>query len=246
MYAISHLSKYYGKVKAVDDVSFDVQPGEVFGLLGRNGAGKTTTLRTLATLLAPTAGTASYQDLDLVRDADKLRGHVGLLFGGDTGLYERLTARENIVYLACLNGVPEPEADKRTAELAEIFHFTEFLDRRAAKLSKGTRQKVAFARAIVHDPALMLFDEPTVGLDVTARRDAEEFILQCKTNGKHIILSDHVLSVVERLCDRVGIMEQGKLLDVGTIPQLLDKYQSDSLETVFFQLAGDRREEGTP
>ena len=243
MYSITHLSKYYGKVKAVDDVSFDVQQGEVFGLLGRNGAGKTTTLRTLATLLAPTSGTAAYQGMDLVKDADKLRGYTGLLFGGDTGLYERLTARENIVYLACLNGVLEKEADRRAVELAGMFHFTEFLDIRAAKLSKGTRQKAAFARAIVHDPTLMLFDEPTVGLDVTARRDAEEFILQCKANGKHIILSDHVLSVVERLCDRVGIMEQGKLLDVGTIPQLLEKYQSDSLEAVFFKLAGDNRGE---
>lgn len=239
-----HLSKYFGSkkgtVKAVDDISFNVSSGEIYGLLGANGAGKTTTLRTLATMLAPTGGTAVIGGLDIVKDAERVRPTIGLLFGGDTGLYDRLTARENIVYFAELNGVAGAEAQKRAERFAHEFNFTEFLDKPAGKLSKGTRQKIAFSRSIIHDPAVMLFDEPTVGLDVTAKNDVQEFILRCKAEGKCILLSDHTLQTVERLCDRVGIMLEGKLLGDGTIAELCTRYGCINLEEVFFKLAGNR------
>jgi sodium transport system ATP-binding protein len=231
------------EVTAVDQLTLSVRKGEIFGLLGANGAGKTTTLRMLATMLAPTSGTASVGGFDVVARPADVRRLTGLLFGGDTGLYDRLSAFENIQYFARLNDVADAESATRIRRLAEVFRFTEYLDRAAGKLSKGTRQKVSFARAIIHDPALMLFDEPTLGLDVTAKKEAEEFILRCAGEGKTIILSDHTLSVVERLCTRIGILDKGRLLAAGTIPELCAAHGCDTLEQVFFKLAGVRNEE---
>lgn len=243
MLEVKNLSKHFGKVRAVDRISFSVGKGEIFGLLGANGAGKTTTLRTLATMLKPTDGTAVVADFDITRQPDDARPNIGLLFGGDTGLYDRLTAQENIVYFAELNGMEKALAVEKTKELAKAFSFTEYLNTMAGKLSKGTRQKVAFSRSIIHNPAVMLFDEPTVGLDVTAKSDVMDFIRGCRSEGKCIVLSDHTLSVIERLCDRVGIMKQGTLLSVGTISDLCGQYECANLEEVFFRLAGERSAE---
>jgi sodium transport system ATP-binding protein len=243
MLEVTNLSKHFGKVKAVDRINFAVGKGEIFGLLGANGAGKTTTLRTLATMLKPTEGTARVAGYDIADKPDEARQNIGLLFGGDTGLYDRLSAQENIVYFAELNGMSTSEAIEKTKELARAFSFTEYLNTWAGKLSKGTRQKVAFSRSIIHNPAVMLFDEPTVGLDVTAKSDVMDFILKCRSEGKCIVLSDHTLSVIERLCDRVGIMKQGALLGVGTIPELCGIYGCSNLEEVFFKLAGERNAE---
>lgn len=228
------------EVTAVDALTMNVTAGEVFGLLGANGAGKTTTLRMVATMLTPSDGTATVGGCDILKDSVEVRRRTGLLFGGDTGLYDRLTAKENILYFARLNDVKDDEALKRIGRLAEAFRFTEYLDRAAGKLSKGTRQKISFARAIIHDPALMLFDEPTLGLDVTAKKEAEDFILQCRDEGKTIVLSDHNLNVVERLCSRIGILAEGKLLAIGTASGLCETYSCETLEQVFFKLAGEK------
>ncbi|MDR1669566.1 MAG: ATP-binding cassette domain-containing protein [Oscillospiraceae bacterium] len=238
MLTLDKLTKHFKRVKAVQEVSFTVTGGEIFGLLGANGAGKTTTLRLLATMLTPTGGTASIEGIDLLREPDKVRSRIGLLFGGDAGLYDRLTARENIVYFARLCGREEEDAHKRAVELAKAFSFTEYLDTHAKKLSKGTRQKVALARSVVHDPSVMLFDEPMVGLDVTSRKDVEEFILDLKNRGKTIVLSDHNLNITERLCDRIGILHKGVLTAVGTLEELCRNHQCANLEEVFFKLAG--------
>lgn len=243
MIEVMNLSKHFGKVRAVDGISFTVEAGEIFGLLGANGAGKTTTLRTLATMLKPTSGSARIAGYEILEKPDEVRQNIGILFGGETGLYDRLTALENIVYFAELNNVDSGTAVSRAKELARAFNFTEYLNTQAGKLSKGTRQKVAFSRSIEHNPAVMLFDEPTLGLDVTAKSDVMDFILKCKSEGKCIILSDHALGVVERLCDRVGIMKNGVLLGVGTIPELCETYGCSDLEEVFFKLAGERNVE---
>ncbi|MCL1806090.1 MAG: ATP-binding cassette domain-containing protein [Oscillospiraceae bacterium] len=238
MLALNKLTKHFKAVKAVQEVSFSVDKGEIFGLLGANGAGKTTTLRMLATMLTPTGGTASIEGLDLLKDPDKVRSHIGLLFGGDAGLYDRLTARENIIYFARLCGKSGEEAGKRAESLAQAFAFTEYLDFPAKKLSKGTRQKIALARCIVHDPAVMLFDEPMVGLDVTSRKDVEDFMVLLKEQGKTIILSDHNLNITERLCDRIGILHKGELVALGTLNELCETNGCKDLEEVFFKLAG--------
>jgi len=239
MLSIKGLSKTFGKVEAVKDLDLEVSSGEVFGLLGANGAGKTTTMRVLATMISPTAGNATINGFDLRKNPEDVRRSVGLLFGGDTGLYERLTARENIMYFAELNDVEVNLAQERIDELGKVFNFTEFLDKPVGKLSKGTRQKVALARAIVHRPPLMMLDEPMVGLDVTARRDVEEFILFLREQGQTIMVSDHALSVVERLCGRVAILAKGELIELGTIPELCKKHNTENLEETFFKLAGE-------
>ncbi len=242
MLKTNSLCKDFGPVKAVKDLSFTVDGGEIFGLLGSNGAGKTTTLRMLATMLTPTSGTAEMDGFDLVKNPREVRSRIGLMFGGETGLYDRLTARENIMYFAELNDVPREDADRRIKSLMETFNFAEYANSWAGKLSKGTRQKVSFARAIIHDPSVMLFDEPFLGLDVTSRKEAEDFIKHCREQKKTIVLSDHTLSTIEKLCDRVGILFKGELRDCGTIPELCEKHGKKTLEDVFFGLAGEQLE----
>lgn len=238
MIELKNLSKRFGDIQAVDSISFTVNKGEIFGLLGENGAGKTTTLRMLATMLKPSSGTALLEGLDVVLEPEKVREHIGILFGGETGLYDRLTAAENITYFGELNDLDSKYIKKRIEELADIFGMKEYMNRRAAKLSKGMKQKVAFARSIIHNPGIMLFDEPTSGLDVSAIREVHDFISSCRTQGKTIIFSSHTMSEVEKLCDRIGIIHKGKLMDVGTIEELKAKYGLSSLEEVFVRLVG--------
>ncbi|HHV58816.1 MAG TPA: ATP-binding cassette domain-containing protein [Clostridiaceae bacterium] len=242
MLEVKNLSKHFGDVKAVNDISFSVGKGEVFGLLGENGAGKTTTLRLLATMLKPTSGTALVGDYDLVREPERVRRNIGILFGGESGLYDRLTAAENIAYFGELNNMEKSELDRRVRELAEIFGMEEYINKRAGKFSKGMKQKVAFARSIVHNPQIMLFDEPTSGLDVSAVRDVHEFIQKCRDEGKTIVFSSHSMSEVEKLCDRVGIIHKGNLIAIGTIEELSSKFKGDSLENIFVKLVGEKNE----
>lgn len=233
---LTNLTKRFKEKTAVDNVSFTANSGEIFGLLGSNGAGKTTTLRMLATMLTPSDGTAQLDGFDIIKQPEKVRSCMGLLFGGDMGLYDRLTAKENIVYFAQLSDMTTADAEKQAEELARLFDFSEYLNMAAKKLSKGTRQKVALARSVAHNPSCMLFDEPMVGLDVTARREVEEFIFSLKKQNKTIMLSDHNLEIIERLCDRVAILQNGKVMALDTIPELCKKYECEKLEDVFFKL----------
>ncbi len=239
MIEIKELSKRFKKVTAVDSISFVVDRGEIVGLLGENGAGKTTTLRMLATMLKPTGGTALVNGYDIVRDPDKVRGEIGILFGGEVGLYDRLTGRENISYFAELNGMTKAETEKSIDELVQLLEMEDYVDRRVGKFSRGMKQKVAIARSIVHKPSVMLFDEPTAGLDVTAARIVQEFIIRCKQDNKAIIFSSHSMSEVEKLCDRIVMIHKGKILEQGTMTELKKKYNHDNMEEIFVRLAGD-------
>lgn len=241
MIEIIDLAKQFKDVAAVKGISLTINTSEIFGLLGENGAGKTTTLRMLATMLRPTSGTARVGGFDIVNDSESVRANIGILFGSDVGLYDRLTTRENIAYFGQLNGMDKKDINDNVERLADAFALTEYLDRRAGKLSKGNKQKTAFARSVIHDPDYMLFDEPTSGLDVTASKEVHEFIRQCKQDGKTIILSSHHMDEVEKLCDRVGILHKGEIMDVGTIPELIKKYDCENIEQVFEKLTkGDR------
>lgn len=238
MVEVIDLEKKFGQFTAVDKISFKVNKGEIFGLLGENGAGKTTTLRMLSTMLRPTSGNAVLMGHDTQKEPEKVRAHIGILFGGETGLYDRLTAAENIAYFGELNGMNKASIKERSQYLAEAFGMQDFMDKRASKLSKGMKQKAAFARSIIHNPDIMLFDEPTSGLDVTASRDVQDFILECKTEGKTIIFSSHSMKEVEKLCDRIGIIHKGQLVECGTVEELKTKYGDDDLEEIFVRLAG--------
>ena len=221
-----------GEIHAVDRVSFRCQPGQIYGLLGANGAGKTTTLRLLATILQPSDGTAKVAGFDVVEQPERVRANIGFLSTA-TALYGRLTARETVEYFGRLNGLNGGALRQRTDELFKLLEIGEFADRRCDKLSTGMKQKVSIARTLVHDPAVMIFDEPTVGLDVMTARTIVGFIRDCRTRGKTVIFSTHVMSEAEKLCDTIGIIHNGRLLTEGTLAELRQRAGMDDLEEIF-------------
>ncbi len=229
--------KKRGEIRAVEQVSFRCEPGRVYGLLGANGAGKTTTLRMLATILEPSDGTAIVAGYDVVEHPEKVRASVGFLSTA-TALYPRLTAQEMVEYFGRLNGLDEPTLKKRIDDIFARLEMNEFRGRRCDKLSTGMKQKVSIARTLVHDPPVMIFDEPTIGLDVMTARTIVGFIRECRDRGKTVIFSTHVMSEVEKLCDTIGIIHDGKLLAEGTLAQLRDRYQERDLEEVFVKVVG--------
>jgi sodium transport system ATP-binding protein len=224
-----------GEVRGADAVSFSVGPGTIYGLLGANGAGKTTTLRMLATLLRPTSGTATVAGFDVAREPDKVRAAVGFL-ATTTALYDRLTAREMVAYFGRLHGMAEAALRARIALLADQLDMHEFLDRRCEKLSSGMKQKTSIARMLVHDPQVMIFDEPTLGLDVMAARAIVRFVRDCRERGKTVIYSTHVMSEAEKLCDRVGIIHAGSIRAEGTVAELKAGTGERDLEEAFVRI----------
>ena len=229
--------KKRGEIRAVENVSFTCQPGKIYGLLGANGAGKTTTLRMLATILEPTDGTAVICGHDVVEEPEKVRANVGFLSTA-TALYPRLTAEELVEYFGRLNGLDEPTLKKRVDDIFYRLDMNGFRDRRCDKLSTGMKQKTSIARTLVHDPPVMIFDEPTTGLDVMTARTIITFISDCRDRGKAIIFSTHIMSEVDRLCDRIGIIHDGKLLADGTVPELRAKYAEHNLEEIIVKVVG--------
>ena len=236
MLQVTNLSKKFKDKLAVDNISFTVSPGEIVGLLGENGAGKTTTLRMISTMLKISEGEVLVNNINAAKEPEKVRNEIGILFGGDVGLYERLTGRENIRYFANLYGMNKTEANKKIDELAKSFQIEDYIDKPVGKYSRGMKQKISIARSIIHTPSVMLFDEPTTGLDVSASRVVQDFILKCKEEGKTILFSSHSMKEVEKLCDRVIIINKGKLLEDSTIPELKSKYNNNDLEEVFLKL----------
>jgi sodium transport system ATP-binding protein len=240
MITARHLSKVFhdhkrGDIRALDDVSFSCHPGKIFGLLGVNGAGKTTCLRLLATLLQPTSGTATVAEHSITTAAEQVRTRIGFLSSA-TALYDRLTAWEMVEYFGRLHGMNEELLQKRLAELFTVLDMNEMRDRRCSKLSTGMKQKVSIARTLVHDPPVMIFDEPTLGLDVLTARAVLEFIRQCGQRNKTVIFSTHVMSEVEKLCDTIAIIHQGKFLGEGTLSEWRERTGLRSLEDIFVQV----------
>jgi sodium transport system ATP-binding protein len=240
------LSKFFhdkkrGEIRAVDNVSFTCRPGQIYGLLGANGAGKTTTLRLLATLLRPTSGTAIVAGFDTAMDSQRVRASVGFL-ATSTALYGRLTARETIAYFGRLNGLTAAQVADRTRRLADELDLHEFLDRRVDKFSTGMKQKTSIARTVVHDPAVLIFDEPTIGLDVMTARNIVRFVRDCRARGKTVIYSTHVMSEVEKLCDVIGIIHQGRLVAEGSLAQLRLRFGEQDLEEIFIRAVGGEEE----
>jgi sodium transport system ATP-binding protein len=227
-----------GRIRAVDNVSFQCQPGQVYGLLGANGAGKTTALRLLATILEPTEGTARVAGYDITREPQKVRANVGFLSTA-TALYGRLTARETVEYFGRLNGLNGERLKQRSEELFELLEIAEFADRRCDGLSTGMRQKVSIARTLVHDPTVMIFDEPTLGLDVMTSRTIVGFIRNCRDQGKTVIFSTHVMSEAEKLCDTIAIIHDGRIMAEGTLAELRRQKNLEDLEEIFVQTVGE-------
>ncbi len=227
--------KTRGRIRAVDGVSFRCEPGRVYGLLGANGAGKTTTLRMLATILVPTGGSARVAGCDIRQDPEKVRSKIGFLSTA-TALYGRLTAREMVEYFGRLYGLDEDALARRIRVIFERLEMTAFGDRRCDKLSTGMKQKVSIARTLVHDPPVMIFDEPTLGLDVMAARTITRFIQECREMGKTVIFSTHVMSEAAKLCDNIGIIHNGRLIAEGTLDELRERHREDDLEEIFVRV----------
>ena len=226
-------------IHAVRDVSFTAPAGQITGLLGPNGAGKTTTLRMLAALITPDAGSMTVDGIDVVARPREVLATMGVL-SDSRGLYPRLTARENIVYYGALQGMEPDAADARAQDLARMFEMTELLDRRSAGFSQGERMKTALVRALVHDPANIILDEPTNGLDVLATRALRESLRWLRTpagGSKCIVFSTHIMQEVERLCDSVVVVAHGRTVASGTVPELLERTGETDFEEAFVKLA---------
>lgn len=227
-----------GEVRAVDGVSFECRRGEIFGLLGANGAGKTTTLRMLSTVLQPSGGSARVMGHDLVAAPESVRASLGF-YSASTALYPRLTARETLEFFARVNRYPKERVEARVADLVGRFGITEFQHARVDKLSSGMKQKVSIARTVVHDPPVLIFDEPTVGLDVINALEMQDVIRALRAEGKTIIFSTHIMSEAEKLCDTIAIIHRGRVLASGTLDDLRRSTAKHYLEDIFVHYVRD-------
>jgi len=234
---VDRLEKTLGKNKVLRGISMEAASGEIFGLLGPNGAGKTTTLRIVCTLLAPDAGSVQVLGFDTMSAPEEVRRRVGVVTA-DIGVYPRLSARENISYFAELSGVADGELKGRVDAVLNRLDMTSFANQRAESLSSGQKQKVAIARAIVHDPAVLMFDEPTSNLDVLASREIRNFMVESRGRGKCVIFSTHVLHDAERLCDRVTILHEGSVVATGPTTEVRGAHRD--LEDAFLELVEKR------
>lgn len=226
------------EIAALRDVSFECHPGRVFGLLGPNGAGKTTALRVIATMLRPTSGSVKVNGHDVAREPEAVRKQIGFLTG-NTGLYDRLTPVEMVRYHADLHGMRSDRFEERRRDLFRQLDMESFANRRISRLSTGMRQKVSIVRTIIHDPAVMVFDEPTSGLDVMTSRRIIDLIGSCRSDGKTVLFSTHLMSEVQQLCDDIAIIHQGKIFFSGSKDEFESQMTHDSYEDEFIHLVGE-------
>src|SRR5262249_22898495 len=241
MIQVDRLTKCFPKpggsvLTAVNDLSFSVAEGEVYGLLGPNGAGKTTTLRMLLGLLSPTSGQASIAGFGSMQHPDEVKRRVGLV-SASAGLYQGLTVREMLLFFADLYAVPLAEAGGELERLTRLLGLTDFLDQRCGTLSTGQRQRVNLARALVHRRPVMLLDEPTLGLDVLGSQVVTEYIEHLRGEGKAVILTTHHLDDAQRHCTRFGLLHKGKLVSEGTLAELRERTGCSSLIDMFLKLS---------
>ncbi len=222
-------------IKAVDNISFECRPGRIYSLLGPNGAGKTTILRMIATILKPTSGNIYVNGFDVLAQDDKVRRQIGFLTGS-TGLYHRLTPNELVKYFSDLYGVDPATFKKRKEALFTLLEMNDFAKKRIGHLSTGMKQKVSIVRTIIHDPSVVIFDEPTTGLDVITAANIIQLIRQCKDEGKTVIFSSHIMSEVDLLCDDLAIIHKGRLCYASTMEKFRQQMQSENLTEEFIRI----------
>lgn len=220
---------------ALKDVSFSVRSSEVVGLVGANGAGKSSLLRILSTVLQPTAGNAWIGGQDVVQEAQQVRRLIGFV-SANTAVYDRMTAVEYVRFFGRFYDLPNDELEDRIDELFVRFRMTNLRDQLCGRMSTGMKQKVSIARALIHDPQVLIFDEATLGLDIMAARSVMEMVLALREESKCIIFSTHIMSELERLCDRLVVLHRGRLIAEGTADELMHEYQEEHLEDMFFQI----------
>ncbi len=235
------LSKYYGEggeIKAVDELGIEVYEGETFGLLGPNGAGKTTTVRLLNCIIKPTSGTASVNGHDILKEETEVKRVTGLL-AESPGLYGKLSAQEFLQFMAALYDVPSDILSERIDDLLKLFGLHDRRDYLLEGYSRGMKQKVLIASALIHDPPILFFDEPTSMLDPRAALMVKDLIRKlADTAGKTIFICSHILPIVEELCDRIGIINQGRLIALGTVNEIITQTRTKTLEEAFIAITG--------
>jgi sodium transport system ATP-binding protein len=247
MIHVHQLTKHYadlrrGPITALDGVSFRVQPGKIYGLLGPNGAGKTTALRILSTVLRPSGGSATINGYDVVTQAAQVRRQIGFM-SANTAVYDRMTGWEMVEYFGRLHGIPQEFLTERMESLFDRLKMNDTRDILGAKMSTGMKQKVSVARAVIHDPPVLIFDEATAGLDVLVARALLNTVAELRDQGKCIVFSTHIMREVERLCDRIAIMHRGRILAEGTLEELRGQHGQRDLEELFFQLISQHDEQ---
>jgi len=240
MIHVRRLTKIYkdvhmGDFVALDQLSFDALAGQIYGLLGPNGAGKTTAMRILSTVLSPTSGTALINGVDVTEDPEEVRRQIGFV-SNNTAVYDRMTGWEMVEYFGRLNGMEECVLQDQMNLIFERFKMQNLRDVLGSKMSTGMKQKVSIARAMIHDPPVLIFDEATSGLDVLVAREVLKTVAQLRDHGKCIIFSTHIMREAEKLCDRIGVVNKGKLLAEGSKVDLMKEYEEDDLEELFFRL----------
>ena len=232
---------------AVDNINFSVKEGEIFGLLGENGAGKTTTIKMLITLLAPTEGECKVLGYDTYKEADKVRDSINFVFGGELGVYRRLSARDNLLYFAGLYKIKGKEATQRTEELLRLVELEEAADRLVETYSKGMIQRLQIARGLINSPKIIFMDEPTVGLDPLGANMLRDIIRKLKKDGRTVFLTTHYMQEADELCDRIAIMNKGKIIAMDTADNLKNMYAPNgsegTLEQAFLSLMKQNRTE---
>jgi ABC-2 type transport system ATP-binding protein len=241
---IKDLVKHFGDVKAVNGLDLEIRKGEMFGFLGPNGAGKTTTINMLCGLLEPTAGSASVAGYDVTKDALKMKEHIGVC-PQEAAVFKFLTGKENIELFGNLHGVKKEILRERTTSLLDEADFTEAAKRRAKGYSGGMMRQLNLLMALISDPEIVFLDEPTVGMDARARRRTWEYIGSLKDQGKTVILTTHYIEEAQALSDRVGIIDYGELIALGTPEELMQKHEAQDLEAVFLKITGRRIAEGS-
>lgn len=245
MIHVRQLTKSYadlleGQVVALAGISFDALPGQVYGLLGPNGAGKTTALRIISTMLRPTSGSVTVNGFDVLAEPAMVRRQIGFV-SANTAIYDRMTGWEMVEYFGRLYGLEQEPLRRRMEDLFARLQMNDIRDTLGGKMSTGMKQKVSIARAIVHDPPVLVFDEATSGLDVLVARALLKTVAELRDQGKCVIFSTHIMREAERLCDRIGVIRKGRIVSEGTLDELRNRHNEQDLEELFFQLISDQR-----
>ena len=243
MIHVRNLSKRYNELRtdgflALAGISFDAMPGQIYGLLGPNGAGKTTALRILSTVLKPTGGTAIVNGFEVSKSPDEVRRQIGFV-STNTAIYDRMTAWEMVQFFGALYQMDPEKLQIRMESLFTKFQMNDIRNMLCSKMSTGMKQKVSIARAIIHDPPVLIFDEATSGLDILVAREVLGTVEQLTDQGKCVIFSSHIMSEVKRLCDRIAVMHHGRILAEGTIDELVNAYDEPDIEELFYHLISE-------
>jgi sodium transport system ATP-binding protein len=248
MIHVHDLTKHYsdlrrGQIVALGGISFRARAGQIFGLLGPNGAGKTTALRLLSTILKPTSGAATIDGFDVLTQSAQVRRRIGFM-SANTAVYDRMTGWEMVEYFGRLHGIAKEELTGRMETLFERLKMNDTRDVLGAKMSTGMKQKVSIARALIHDPPVLIFDEATAGLDVLVARALLTTVAELREQGKCIIFSTHIMREAEKLCDNVAILHRGRVLAEGSLDEIRDRHKENDLEELFFRLIS--QQDGEP